>query len=146
MVIFCCGVVTGALVMKTGLRRPFAPREPGVPMRAGSPGQFQNLNFLRRMDGQLGLSTNQHDRIEKIMRASQDRTMPLWDLIAPEMQKELTRVREEIHQELTPAQQKEFAEMLQARRRAEGLAPRDGEQFRTRTNRIRTNGTPGSAE
>jgi hypothetical protein len=146
MVIFCCGVVTGALVIKTELGRPAPPQNQGFRGLGGGPGspaQLQNANLLRRMDKDLALNTNQHDHIEKIMHASQDRAKLLWNVIAPEMEKEVARMRGEIQSTLTPAQQKQFEAMLLSRpRRPEGSPSREGEPRYRGTNRIHTNGPP----
>jgi hypothetical protein len=143
MVIFCCGVVTGVLVMKTAIGPPFMPRagNPRPPGRGGiGPAQLQSFELLRRMDTQLTLSTNQHNDIAKIMRDSQERTRPLWDQIAPKMQQEENRLRAEISQVLTPPQLTNFESMLQTR-------PRPGTRERD-PNRPpglhRTNGFPHS--
>jgi Spy/CpxP family protein refolding chaperone len=63
------------------------------------------------MDRQLDLTPEQHDQMVKIMNASRERTAPFWEKIAPQMSDELKRVREEIHQVLTPEQRKKWAEL-----------------------------------
>ena len=117
MVIFGCGVVTGALLMKTELPRAGVAQElPPHPANSTNPppplAQIQRPEFLRRMQKQLELTASQRDEIAKIMKASQERNRPLWDQIAPQMREEVKRVREEIRQALTPDQQKKFDEML----------------------------------
>ena len=130
MVIFGCGVVTGALLMKTELPSAGAPAEPAQhpPASTNQPpplAQIQRPEFLRRMQKQLELTASQRDEIAKIMKASQERNRPLWDRIAPQMREEVKRVREEIRQVLTPGQQTKFDEMLKSRpRKAEGAAGR----------------------
>jgi len=105
-----------------------------------SPAELQSLQLLHRMDSQLSLSTNQHAQIEQIMRASQDRTKPLWDLIAPEMGKELARLQADILKELTPDQQKQLGDIFQqTRQHRPETAMRDGDMPRSRTNRSKTN-------
>jgi hypothetical protein len=127
MVIFGCGVLTGALVITTVNHNHAPPADPG--RRAGgksdfSPLQIQRVEFLRRMDKQLNLTADQRERIGKIMRSSQDRTKPLWDVIAPQMRKELKRTEDEIRHELTADQEKKFAELLKPHsHRSEGQAP-----------------------
>jgi len=126
MVIFGCGVVTGALLMKTELPPAGAPAEPAQHPSTSSNqppplNQFQRPEFLRRMQKQLELTASQRDEIAKIMKASQERNRPLWDQIAPQMREEVKRVREEIRQVLTSGQQKKFDEMLKSRpRKADG--------------------------
>jgi hypothetical protein len=141
MVIFCCGVVTGALVIKTA----FPPRQQdvrgGLPFGPGRPpgpvAQIQNTNFLRRMQGQLALTSDQSSQIEKIMVTSQDRTTKLWESIEPDVQRGLRLARAEIMQVLNDDQQKKFTDMLAAPprpRRPDGSGPREG-----RTNHMHTN-------
>ena len=126
MVIFGCGVVTGALLMKTELPSAVAPAEPAQhpPASTNQPpplAQIQRPEFLRRMQKQLELTASQRDEIAKIMKASQERNRPLWDRIAPQMREEVKRVREEIRQVLTPDQQQKFDQMLKSRpRKTEG--------------------------
>jgi Spy/CpxP family protein refolding chaperone len=122
MVIFGCGVVTGALLMKTELPMAGAPAEPAPrPSTSTNPppplNQFQKPEFLRRMQKQLDLTPDQRDEIAKIMKASQERNRPLWDQIAPQMRVEVKRVKEEIRQVLTADQQKKFDELLKSRPR-----------------------------
>jgi hypothetical protein len=145
MVIFCCGVVTGALVIKTAFpTRPDA--RPGLSFAPGRvPGftaQIQNTNFLRRMQTQLALTPDQASQIAKIMVSSQDRTKALWSSIEPDVQRELSLVRAEIVNVLNPDQQKKFTDMLAASRprRPDGSGSREGDSFRSRTNHLHTNG------
>ncbi len=121
MVIFGSGVVTGALVGRldhqrarnTAMVRPVDQQNPKK--NAIPPWQLQRADFLRRMEKQLDLTTNQQDHIEKIMHSSQERTKPIWDQIAPQMLAELKKTQDEIRQELTPAQLKKFEDLLRNR-------------------------------
>jgi hypothetical protein len=119
MVIFGCGVVTGGLLMKAGLPPvpivELAPRTNNVGSQPPAFNQFQQPAFLRRMDKQLDLTPQQHDDIAKIMNDSQERTKPLWKLIAPGLREEMKRVRGEIRAVLNPKQQKDFDDLLKAR-------------------------------
>jgi Spy/CpxP family protein refolding chaperone len=123
MIIFGCGVVTGGLVVKVRTAHPRAARtEQGVRARAAAaatapgapPWQLQRKEFLDKMDHQLELTPEQRQKIEKDMHDSLDRTRPLWQQIAPQMRDEMRRVREDIKNELTPDQQKKFADLLKA--------------------------------
>jgi hypothetical protein len=145
MVIFCCGVVTGALVIRTAFPPPSASRGGGgsMPGRPGMPAQFQSESLLRRMQGPLALSTNQSSEIQKIMLT--ERAKPLWTNIDLEMQRELNLVDAEIRGVLNPDQQKKWTELRQSQsqsrpRRPDGPPTREGDSFRGRTNRLRTNG------
>jgi Spy/CpxP family protein refolding chaperone len=124
MVIFGCGVVTGGLLMKTELPAVTTVVSPEVAPRAGNTNnvpppwaQVQRPEFLKRIKKALNLTPEQSDQIAKIMKDSQDRSRPLWDIIAPQMRKEVRRVREEIRAVLTPDQQEKFDELLKRPRR-----------------------------
>jgi Spy/CpxP family protein refolding chaperone len=136
MVIFGCGVVTGGLLMKTelppaGIAQELTPHPANSTNQPPPLGQFQKPEFLRRMQKQLDLTASQRDDIAKIMKASQERTRPLWDQIAPQLRQEKKSVREEIRQVLTPDQQKKFDELLKARpRKADGAGAADGRPLR----------------
>ena len=135
MVIFACGVVTGGLMTRTISTRAEAPlasgsnsfavatNSAGATNRASMAGpilQMQRIDFLKRMDKALDLTPAQHDDIAKIMRASQDRTQPLWNQISPQMNEEVKRVREDIRDVLTPDQRRKFLDMLRRTRKADG--------------------------
>ena len=79
------------------------------------------MNALRQMVRQLRLDEDQRDRVNQILKDSQERNKELWKTIAPQMRQELTRVIEEIRQTLTPPQKRHFAELLRDnRQRAQG--------------------------
>jgi Spy/CpxP family protein refolding chaperone len=127
MVIFGCGVITGAILMKTEVPTPaaadvVAPLRPSNSTNEPPPlGQFQKPEFLRRMQKQLDLTPSQTEEITKAMKASQERNRPLWDQISPQLRQEMKRLREEIRVFLTPEQQRKYDELLKARaRKGEG--------------------------
>jgi Spy/CpxP family protein refolding chaperone len=130
MVIFACGVITGAIVTKTVAikteERPPASTNTPTRMAAGPVWQMQRAEFFKRLDKQLELSVEQHDQIGKILKASQERTQPLWNQIAPQMSDELKRVREELHGVLTSEQWKKFGEMMKGKRKPEAAPPGNG--------------------
>ncbi len=145
MVIFCCGVVTGTLVSGNAPWRHGPPRNPAPhPFGGGlaAAAQRRNTNLLSRLDKELALTPSQHERIENIICASQERTQVLFDAINPAMEKEVARMRSEIHDELTPDQQKKFDTILKAHRRPDGPPGRDGDPFHHGTNHFHSNGPP----
>jgi Spy/CpxP family protein refolding chaperone len=129
MVIFGCGVVTGALLMKTELPPPPIVDAVAHPLNSTNQSppfaQIQRqMEFLRRMQKQLDLTPAQRDAIAKIMKGSQERSRPLWEQIGPQMREELRRVREEIREVLTPEQQKKMDDLLKGRpRKGDGAGP-----------------------
>lgn len=123
MVIFTCGIITGAMVTKAA--RPaqvrYFPADPRPP--AGPVLQMQKAEFLTKLDKKLDLTPEQREQIAGIMKASQERTQKVREQIAPQMNDERKRVREEIRGVLTPAQRKQFAELMKGTRKADTNAP-----------------------
>ncbi len=137
MVIFACGVITGAMVTRSE-RPPIAvesaTNQPVLavnPRNPAPPGwQMQRLEFFKRMEKQLDLAPEQREQIDKIMKESQERTKPLWEQIAPQMGEELKRVRQEVNKVLTPEQRKKMNELMRRGRKAEAVPPASGRPLR----------------
>jgi len=115
VVIFGAGVLTGAVVAQysTNLYGPRHAR-PGLGFRAGefgSPGGMR-LEFLRRIQRELDLSAEQRERIDRILKQSQDRTRKLMEPVAPQLRLELQRAKADFREALTPQQQERFDTML----------------------------------
>jgi Spy/CpxP family protein refolding chaperone len=112
VVIFGCGMITGAVLVNSSAssgNSKIAGQEQKSGVRTLP---LQRVELLRRMEKNLSLSPQQKERIEKMMRESQERTKPLWDQIAPQMSVEMQRLREEMRKELTPEQKTKFEELL----------------------------------
>ena len=109
MVIFTAGMLTGGVMIHHFAKRP-SPPPPFQPM-------VLRKEFLGRMDRELRLTPLQHERIEKIMTESQERTRLLWELVGPEMRDEVMHVREDIREELRPEQHAKFEELMKQRPR-----------------------------
>jgi Spy/CpxP family protein refolding chaperone len=112
MVIFGTGVVTGGLLVRyaDNARTAHPPRGVG----AGRPAQVPNagmvrLDFLRRAGRELGLTPDQHERLDKIIKDSQERTRKI---MSPYMREELQRTRAEFREVLTPEQRPKFDALL----------------------------------
>jgi Spy/CpxP family protein refolding chaperone len=99
IVIFAAGAVTGALLV----RQSFRPR-PG-------PGGVR-LDFLRRMERDLDLTREQRQKIDKILKESQDQMRRIMEPVSPALHAELQRTKEEFRQVLTPQQQARFDQLL----------------------------------
>ncbi len=115
MVIFAAGVVTGGLLVRhvqgvDGSRRQRPPGSPrlGQPI---SPGGMR-LEFLRRIQKDLDLTSEQRERIDKILKESQEHARKIMEPVAPEMRLELQRTRQEFRDVLTPEQQARFDQLL----------------------------------
>lgn len=121
LVIFGAGVVTGGLLVHQTQRpagRPLPMFGGGQP-QPGQPGQFgqrvppteQRMEFLRHLTRQLELSPEQREKVETIIRDSQQRTKNLWEPVAAKMGEELRKTDDRIREVLTPEQQRKFDEM-----------------------------------
>jgi periplasmic protein CpxP/Spy len=119
LIIFGAGVVTGGLLVShidqvNRIKSKSAKPTP-VPGMAANPWNQRSRDLLKRMDRELNLTPDQREHIEKIINESQERTKALWKPIAPQMNKEMVKVREEIREQLTPEQLKKFDELSKPR-------------------------------
>jgi Spy/CpxP family protein refolding chaperone len=99
IVIFAAGAVTGALLV----RQSFHPRPGPNGMR---------FEFLRRMERDLDLTRDQREKIDKILKESQEQTRRIMEPVSPALHAQLQRTKEEFRQVLTPEQQTRFDHLL----------------------------------
>ena len=131
LVIFAAGVVTGGLTV--GWRRQaVGPRWPGSTQGQVRPWPAQRLGaqqgeLFRRMEKHLDLTAAQRQRLEAIVKESQERIRALAEDVAPQTRGELRRMRERIREELTPEQRRKFEKLDEGLRQREG-APKRGER------------------
>jgi hypothetical protein len=114
MVIFAAGVLTGGVLTWRLQGSHSEPRQRATAARSGqapSPGG-QRLEFLRRAQRELDLNPQQRERLDKILKESQERIRKLMEPLAPEMHQEIERTKQAFRQELTPDQQKKLDELL----------------------------------
>ena len=115
MVIFGTGVITGALVGRQtqSISAPDRPR-PRVANRVGmvSAAGDLRLEFLRRAQRELNLSPPQRERIDKLIKESQERTRKLMEPVAPDLHAELQNTKEQFLEVLDPAQRKRFDQLV----------------------------------
>jgi hypothetical protein len=139
LVIFCSGLVVGALLVRK-TARPIQIAQALQRGHTNAPTAWNLLQkeLIRKMDRELKLSPEQRERIGKILKESQERTKQIREEIAPEMREELKKVREQIRSELDPEQQQKFEEALKSK---SPKKPEDGKRDnrRARTNLISTN-------
>ena len=102
LVIFSAGVLAGGILFKTLTPSPRPPL----------PDYLAQQFFQARLKKELELSMDQTQRIDRIFFESRERRKVLYDLISPEMQKELQEVRDNIRAVLTPPQQDKFEQLL----------------------------------
>jgi len=106
-------------------RAPFgtSPR-PSAPTQS-QPGTASGNCFSRRLTARipasrqrdLDLSAEQRERIDKLLKESQERTRKIMEPVAPEMRAELLRTKEEFQQVLTPGQRTHFEELMKKQQR-----------------------------
>ncbi|MSU27610.1 MAG: hypothetical protein CK546_07600 [Pedosphaera sp.] len=131
VLIYGTGVVTGALVT-TLVERPH--RAAAKPAQQLTYNQIQRAEFLGRLQKQLDLTPEQHDRIGHLIRDSNQRTKPYWDPVAAKMKEEVRTVTEKIHAELTPEQSAKFDAEIKASRVPKKLDPDRKEKKSSSTN------------
>jgi len=125
MLIFGTGVVTGGLLVRNSERmRPHQPKNTNTGI-ARPPQPFPSfsasgvkIEFLRRMERDLNLSTEQRERIDGILTESQERTRKLMEPVAPQLREELQKTKERFRAALTPLQQEAFDAMLKQQQKA----------------------------
>jgi len=130
LLIFCAGTVTGTLLTRLyqSPRRP-APSRAALPP---GPGMAQRMDYLRRIERQLNLKSTQRQRIEQVLRESQERMRKLWEPVMPLAHEELQAAEQRIRAELTPAQARKFDELSRGRaaRKSEGASTRGAKRER----------------
>ena len=136
VLIYGTGVVTGAL-LTTLVERPHKAARPPQQLTYS---QIQRGEFLVRLQKQLNLTPEQHDRIGHILRDSNQRTKPYWDPVAAKMKDEVRTVTEKIRGELTPEQSAKFDLEIKAAR-----APKKLGSDRKEKKLGGTNAPPGKA-
>lgn len=106
LVIFCAGLITGAVLV----RQTSKPNQPPVPPRDVAPNApwWANRRFLDRMDSQLDLTPEQYRRLEVILKDAQERTRNVFG-------DEFRKIRDQVRQELTPPQRRRFEELIRQR-------------------------------
>jgi len=119
LIIFGTGVVTGGLLVSYAVHVNPVSRPPNkvppMPQQAVTPWQQRTRELLRRMDKELNLTPEQHQHIEKLVTESSERTRQLWKPIAPQMNKEMQHLHEQMRDVLTPDQQPKFDALAKPR-------------------------------
>lgn len=131
MVIFGTGVVTGGLLIQHFSRlhpaagfREATPVRPVSPPFTPSPGGLK-LELLRRMQKELDLTPEQHERIDGILSESQEHTRQIMEPVRPLLADELKHARDQFREVLTPEQRARFEDLL----RQQQQHPRDARHF-----------------
>jgi TRAP-type C4-dicarboxylate transport system substrate-binding protein len=69
------------------------------------------------MQRDLELTSDQHERIDKILKQSQERTRKLMEPVAPQLHQEIQRAKAEFREALTAPQQDRFDQLLKQQQR-----------------------------
>jgi Spy/CpxP family protein refolding chaperone len=142
MVIFGAGVVTGGLLVGH-LERAAAPHHPsgqgaprlGQPVSAGG----MRVDLLRRVVRELDLTPEQRDRVDKILKESQERTRKV---MAPFLREELQRTTAEFRDALSPEQRVRFDELLKEKQQQQQQRAREQRHSQPPAERPETPHTP----
>jgi len=110
MVIFVCGVITGALVIETqGQHRP--PFGPGG-ASFGPPGPREAVLFIHRMkQARIDLTTDQSNMVFRIIMDSQATNAEIRRKYAPQLRAETERAHHAISQVLSPDDRPKLEEL-----------------------------------
>jgi hypothetical protein len=134
VVIFGAGVVTGGLLVKYSVQTP--PRPHGQANRAVQPISAGGIRieFLRRAERDLNLTSDQREQVDKILAASQERSKKIMEPVQPKIREELQQTREQFRAILNPEQKIRFDELLkqqqqQRQREQHRPPPRNPEAF-----------------
>lgn len=116
VLIFGAGVFSGGMLVnyvksghpRPGMRRAVAPVQTNTvpatnatPVRPLRPPEILSKDFLQRLDGELRLSKDEHEAIQKIIGDGQN-----------EMRKVVQDARLEIREALTPDQRQQFDDLM----------------------------------
>ena len=127
VVIFGAGVFTGGLLVNyvDHSHRPHhLPNEANSQspenfeqesqQRLPSPPLAERLGkqWVQQLDDKLRLTSEQHEKIEKIVADGQEQNRSLWTNVAPKMRAVIQDVNRQILEELTPEQQNFFEALM----------------------------------
>ncbi len=122
--------LTGAVQTPSGQPGANGQRPPGPPGPGpawGSPrGQWLMKDLLERMDRELVLTPDQHQRVDGIMKESQERMHKIYENFIPE----LNSMRAQIRDQLTPEQQAKFENVFKQRDDFRKRNPGEGKSLR----------------
>lgn len=166
VVIFGAGVMTGGLLVNYAeqpqpkdIQRPRGELNPHpqannrdhdqprpLDLPRPRPPEMLGKQFVQQLDSALRLTPEQRAAIAKIVADGQERNHEIWTNVAPQMHKVLQDVRQQIREQLTPEQRKQFEELVK-RFRPAGRRPQPPANSPSTTNKppmiAPTNPPPG---
>lgn len=105
VVIFAAGVITGALVIRRGTQ----------PVEISQPFWTRFEATRRAIDHMPDLTPEQRGRLHQILRDKQELIAEYFRILEPDAQQVFRSMREEIREELSPAQRQRFDELNRRR-------------------------------
>lgn len=117
LVIFAAGVITGGLLVNHSVKSRQKPAGTHVkqPPQNRGPIHETRFQYIRVIEQQLELTTEQREKIDLVINDSQMRVKGYWDAAQPKINEEMKRVKEQIREHLTPDQRKKFDELNKQR-------------------------------
>jgi len=130
VVIFAAGVMTGGLLVNSVERthqRNFHRQPPSISVSTQTNGQGQphtaetlklrppemwGKEFVGRLNDTLQLAPDQREKIEKIIADGQEQNRAIWTNNTAQMRKVMQDARQQIREQLTPDQRKQFEELM----------------------------------
>jgi Spy/CpxP family protein refolding chaperone len=106
-IIFIAGATTGGVLVKSF---PTAQPQKNSPRQGPFNGDHRR-GYLQRLDKELELTSDQHQKIEQILTSSQERMKKLWEPVSPLAKEEYARTRKEISEVLTAEQREKMKNM-----------------------------------
>jgi Spy/CpxP family protein refolding chaperone len=107
LVIFAAGMFAGGMVAKKVI--------PPKPLPMPAPPVDMQQRFYQKLKKELELTADQTNRLDKIFVEGNARVKIIWDLMAPELQKERQEVYENIRAVLNPQQREKFEQLTKER-------------------------------
>lgn len=118
LVLFFAGVLSGVMGQRLIEARQAAelpvnkrPFPGGPPM----PWTGVRMSFMERLAKDLELTPDQAEKIDRIIKSSQERLRALWEPVAPKARAEMTNSRAAISAVLTPEQRERMEELFKHR-------------------------------
>lgn len=125
LVIFAAGVVTGGMTVSLAEKTSQPPSQPATTRtnfaNGGGPNwtpdrvDRQHRELMRRMEGALDLTPEQHDHISQLVEESRDRLSKFSHEAVAHTRGEMEQLRASIRKELKPEQQARFEEVYRPR-------------------------------
>ncbi len=122
VVIFLAGAGTGAILVRNYAPKVVKRTNVSAPLPTTPE---RRVEYISKLDRELGLTPEQRTQVEEILAASQKRMKQLWEPMEPQVKEEYRRTRREISEILTPEQQAKMKQWKKDRDNKDGNAGKD---------------------